>query len=84
MVLKRLLKNVFYDQDGKLVIVQAPNWSGALTIFFILVKWRSLAAITGLYWAYLEIRYGVNYFRRGLGAFVVVMILMQLTRNIKL
>lgn len=82
MVFKQLLKRIFYDKDGKLVLAQAPNWSGSLTIIFILLRWRGLAAITGLYWSYLEIRYGVNYFRRGLGLFVALMIASELIRNI--
>ena len=76
------VKNVFRTQDGKIVIAQAPNISGALTIMFILLKWRPLAAITGLYWSYLEIRYGVNLFRRILGGGVAVMIVSQVVQSI--
>lgn len=76
------VKRIFRTQEGKIVIAQAPNISGALTIIFILLKWRPLAAITGLYWSYLEIRYGVNYFRRILGAAVAIMIISEIIRSI--
>lgn len=82
MVFKRVLKNLFHDQEGRIVIAQAPNISGALTIIFILLKWRPLAAITGLYWSYLEIRYGVNYFRRILGFAVAIMIISEVMRSL--
>jgi len=32
------------------------------------------AAFAGLWWAYLEVRYGVNYFRKALGLFVLILI----------
>ena len=76
----------FCDANGRLTVVQFPNLSGGLTVGFILLSWlfeqgavhnllRSGAAITGLWWAYLEIRYGVNYFRRALGLFVAFVII---------
>lgn len=91
--LKEFYRKVFCDEKGKFTVVQFPNLSGALTIGFIVLGWifstgiihgifRGAAAITGLWWAYIEIRYGVNYFRRGLGLFVAVMILMELARNL--
>ena len=82
MIFKRVLKNLFHDQDGRVVIAQAPNISGGLTIIFILLKWRPLAAITGLYWSYLEIRYGVNDFRKVLGAVVAIMIVSEVFRSV--
>lgn len=94
MTFKQAFKRCFCDENDKLTIVQFPNLSGGLTVALIVLGWifstglvhsvfRGSAAITGLWWAYLEVRYGVNYFRRGLGAFVVIMILMELARNIK-
>lgn len=76
------VKRIFRTQEGKIVIAQAPNISGVLTIIFILLTWRPLAAITGLYWSYLEIRYGVNHFRRILGAAVAIMILSEIIRSV--
>ncbi len=83
--LKTFYNKCFCDETGKLTIAQAPNLSGGLTIGFIVLSWlleqgtlynaaRGAAAITGLWWAYLEIRYGVNYFRRVLGIYVVIII----------
>lgn len=74
--------NFFRTKEGKIVIAQAPNISGALTIIFILLKLRPFAAVTGLYWSYLEIRYGVNYFRRVLGSAVAIMIVMEIIRSV--
>lgn len=81
MIVKRALKKLFITKEGKIVIAQLPNFSGALTILFILLKWRSAAAVTGLYWSYLEIRHGVNYFRRILGGVVALMILKQIIQS---
>jgi hypothetical protein len=83
--LKTFYNKCFCDASGKLTIAQFPNISGGLTIGFIVLSWiatdgllhtifRGSAALTGLWWACLEIRYGVNYFRRALGAYVVVVI----------
>lgn len=93
--IKELYTECFCDETGKLTIIQFPNLSGGLTVAFIVLGWifstglihsifRGCAAVTGLWWAYLEVRYGVNYFRRGLGLWVVIMILMELTRSIRL
>jgi hypothetical protein len=76
--------NFFRTNEGKIIIAQAPNISGILTITFILLRWRPLAAVTGLYWSYLEIRYGVNYFRKILGSFVALMIISEIARGIRL
>lgn len=91
--LKKVYLKTFCDEDGRLVIVQFPNLSGGLTIGFIILGrifsdglthsiFRGAAAVTGLWWAYLEIRYGDNYFRRGLGLVVAIMIIMELVRNL--
>ncbi len=93
--IKKLYSKCFCNETGKLTILQLPNLPGGLTFTFIALSWvfstgvihsvlRGSAAITGLWWAYLEVRYGVNYFRRGLGLWVVVLILMELARSIKL
>lgn len=82
MRFKQLLKRTFCDEDGKIVIAQFPNLSGALTVVFLMLHIQALAAITGLWWAYLEIRYGVNYFRHGLGVFVAVVIIRGLIRSL--
>lgn len=84
--LKKFYNQCFCDETGKLTIAQTPNVSGGLTIGFIVASWllvqgtlynlsRGAAAVTGLWWAYLEIRYGVNYFRRTLGLYVAFVII---------
>jgi len=86
MTHKELYHKCFCDVDGKLTIAQFPNLSGGMTVGFIVASWivstgimytilRGGAALAGLWWAYLEVRYGVNYFRRGLGLFVAITII---------
>lgn len=86
MRFKQLLKRCFCDETGKLTIIQFPNLSGGLTVGFVVASWifstgvlhtvlRGSAAAAGLWWAYLEVRYGVNYFRRGLGIYAAIVII---------
>jgi hypothetical protein len=82
MTFKRAFKRCFCDESGKLTIIQFPNLSGALTVVFLILHIQVLAAVAGLWWSYLEIRYGVNYFRRGLGVFVAVVIIRGLIRSL--
>ena len=77
-----ILRNFFTDTHGSVVIAQWPNWPLWGVIFFVLLQQipnaelQALAtwAITLLllYWSYLEIRYGVNSWRRTLGAFIFI------------
>jgi hypothetical protein len=91
--IKTLYNKCFCDETGKLTLAQFPNISGGLTVGFIVLSWllgqgalynvaRGAAAITGLWWAYLEIRYGVNYFRRVLGAYVVFVIIRAVAESL--
>lgn len=91
--IKELYNKCFCDETGKLTIIQFPNLSGGLTVGFIVLGWifstgvihtifRGSAAVTGLWWAYLEMRYGVNYFRKALGVFVVIVIVRGLIRSL--
>jgi hypothetical protein len=80
----------FRDKSGKIVIIQFPNWP--LWIVFALYgiqlfgnptlnqygAW--LARILLLYWSYLEIRFGVNGFRKALGVAGVAYVLFQLIK----
>jgi len=76
------LANIFRDNDGKVVVVQAPN-----KVFWIfVVAWVvsvfvpeliTLAKIILAYWAYLEITGGVNDFRRLLGLAVLIWLILD-------
>lgn len=81
---------IWKDKTGKVVIYQHPNipliiWL-VLTVLSIFVNgtlsnlvWWAAMAVLGL-WAILEIWKGVNYFRRALGAVVLVMVVLALFR----
>lgn len=83
---QHFLKHFFHDAQGNLTIIQFPNLSAILTVIFVLLSWvtsswphtifRLTAIATGLWWGYLELRYGANYFRRILG-FIVAIILLK-------
>lgn len=80
---RTLTDKIFKDTSGKIVLVQTPNlplglWVAASLVRLILHQNNLLS--TGLYylgliglvvWAVLELVYGVNYFRRALGAIVI-------------
>lgn len=80
-------QNFFKDKQGRIVIVQAPNspligwliftflswiWSGNQPTILHLFEVLSFGFI--FTWAWLEIISGVNYFRRTLGALVLIMV----------
>ena len=77
-----ILRNFFTDTHGTVVIAQWPNWPLWGVIFFVLLQQIPNAELQALstwaitllllYWSYLEIRYGVNYWRRTLGAFIFI------------
>ena len=82
MNLKKFTHNFFHDKEGRIVIAQFPNPPLIVaTIFYIishlnipyLSHYSGLAfQISILYWAYLEIRYPANHWRRLLGLFVAI------------
>lgn len=75
------------DRDGNVVIYRRPN---ALLIAWVILTlgslfaphgiaentlwWASLAVLTA--WSLLEIFKGVNYFRRGLGVLILILIVL--------
>lgn len=75
------VRRFFTTKDGRLVIGQWPNWSLWLAIFFWMMQYLPVnqaqvvslwgMRISLIYWAYLEIRFGVNGFRRLLGFIVL-------------
>jgi hypothetical protein len=71
----------WHDKDGNLVIMQMPNkfligWFGFFLLselihtqpFRIILSWIAFALI--ITWAILEMRSGVNYFRKSLGLLI--------------
>lgn len=86
-----LWDKIWRDKHGNIVIYQRPNiwlvvWVG-LTVVSLFVPhgaaeaitwWLSLAALT--VWAGLEVWRGVNYFRRALGALILVLIILAAFR----
>ena len=85
--MKKLIKKIFYNDQGKLVIAQFPNLPIMLAFLFIVLGWinvfnsstqlvfSNLATSFFLVFAYLEITSGVNYFRRALGVAVLIYII---------
>jgi hypothetical protein len=77
---------LFRDGSGKIVIAQMPNlpiiiWA-VLSLLKIVYKtgeiniWLDILASVSLFvWAVQELFQGVNYFRRGLGAIVLIALL---------
>lgn len=74
---------IWRDSDGKIVLWQTPNiwllvWAAAELASFLIgqgklesaIHWVGSAAL--IIWALLEIFQGVNYFRRALGAVVLL------------
>lgn len=78
-----LLDRTFRDDEGKIVLAQAPNlpllvWLAATLLQFVIPSGKvhiglDLIAFGCLFtWAWQELFEGVNYFRRGLGLVVLV------------
>jgi hypothetical protein len=80
-MLKNLWDKIWKDNNGKIVIWQMPNWfliGWAILTFISLLftgrtadifSWAASASL--IYWCWLEITQGVNYFRRALGLFIL-------------
>lgn len=82
-----VLDKVFRDQSGRIVLWQWPNiplicW-GLLKVAAMVSTGHLQSALSNsstaflFAWAYLELTQGVNYFRRALGAVVLLMILIS-------
>ncbi len=76
MITKRILE-FFKTKDGHIVIGQFPNWPLFLATGFYFLEswgtgdWKTLGSVglttTLIYWSYLEIRFGVNGWRKFVG-----------------
>jgi hypothetical protein len=78
-----LFDRLFRDGSGQIVIWQPPNlplliWVSATLLKLVFqtgqvkIGLDVLAFVSLLYWSFLEITQGVNYFRRGLGVIVLI------------
>ena len=86
-----LLRRFFETKSGQIVIGQFPNGpvliATALTVAAFLIAgasglWVSRAAgLAWIYWSALEIGWGVNPFRRVLGAVVLSVVILGLVRR---
>jgi predicted neutral ceramidase superfamily lipid hydrolase len=79
----RLFDKLFRDSSGEIVIAQMPNlpiviWAVASLLKIVYKTGRInlgldiLAFVSLFIWAIQELFQGVNYFRRGLGAIVII------------
>jgi len=77
------IADIFKDKSGSIVITQFPNWplwSFLVFSLFGLIDSRHTfsywgATVSLVYWSYLEITQGVNLFRKGLGVFVLIFLI---------
>lgn len=78
------LTNFFKDKNGKVVLGQTPNaplvgWFVFLVLAHVIPtgRWQQVAGYVSFgfifTWAWLELTQGVNYFRRLLGAVVLIL-----------
>jgi hypothetical protein len=78
-----LMEKIWRDKDGRLALASKPNiplitWFVSLLLVKMLPdgSWQTAASLISFgalfTWAWLEIFHGVNYFRRILGAAVLV------------
>jgi hypothetical protein len=88
MSLKYIIKKLFADTNGKIVIWQKPS----VALYLVAASWvmsrfgtvefqrfaRNIFLLSLLYWATNELFYGVNLFRRLLGGFFVAYAVWQL------
>ncbi len=88
----QLKRNPFKNQDGKIVIIQFPNWQ-LWGVIVVNIAQRFIAdgnnttlkaahAVFILLWAYEELTRVDNLFRRALGVFVIVTTFLSLPKSI--
>jgi hypothetical protein len=71
--MRRALRWLFEDRStGRLVVAQWPNIPLWVWIVASLLRWHLVATAALVVWAVLEVAKGVNPFRRGLGALVLL------------
>ena len=80
------------DDNGKVVIMQAPNYPiyiwivlkvvGHFTSGQVATIFSRLAAATLIAWCLMEIFQGVNYFRRSLGLIILIFTALSLIKSL--
>jgi hypothetical protein len=91
---ERLCQRLFRDGTGEIVIAQPPNlpiliWVSATLLKLVFktgqvnIALDLLAFSSILYWSFLEITQGVNYFRRDLGVVVLIAIIISVIRRLE-
>lgn len=92
--MQELWDKIWKDKKGHVIIWQMPNryligWAGFSVVSLMfnersaaanIFSWAASAAL--IYWSFLEIYKGVNYFRRVLGFVVLIFALMSLIKSI--
>lgn len=87
-----LFDRLFRDGTGEIIIGQPPNlpiliWGVATLLKLVFTTGQVkigldlLAVSSLLYWSFLEITEGVNYFRRDLGVIVLIAIIISLIQQ---
>ncbi len=87
-----LFDRLFRDGAGQIVIWQPPNlpiliWASAMLLKLVFQTGQVklvldlLAFSSLLYWSFLEITQGVNYFRRDLGVFVLIALIISVIQQ---
>lgn len=83
---KNIIKKIFRDKNGNIVIGQRPNTSLIIWVVCAVLGYFISYGVTGkvldylgtiaiIFWALLEIFYGVNIFRRILGIVVIALVI---------
>lgn len=87
-----LVDRCFRDSQGRIIVIQSANLPLKLWFYFGLASWVlgrfSIGYYFGLardisliYWAYLEIRHGVNLWRRFLGLVILIVVIVGRIRS---
>ncbi len=87
-----LFDRLFRDGTGEIIIGQPPNlpiliWLSATLLKFVVKNGQVklgldlLAFSSLLYWSFLEITQGVNYFRRDLGVVVLIALIISVIQK---
>jgi hypothetical protein len=88
-----LFDRLFRDGTGEIVIGQAPNlpiviWVSATLLKLVFktgqvkIALDLLAVSSLLYWSFLEITQGANYFRRDLGVVVLIALIISIIERL--
>ena len=84
---RQLVGNFFKDKQGKWLVIQFPNTLLVIWIVLLLVNLlvssqhiRQLNTAVLFAWAYVELTQGSSYFRKALGAIVLIFVIISFFR----